>query len=66
MLALAILSIANLVLYGVLPWESESWWLVVYIDVVLTAFFLGDFFLRLATAPSKRHYLGRGGGILDR
>ncbi len=65
MLALAILSIANLVLYGVLPWESESWWLVAYIDLILTAFFLGDFFFRLVTAPSKRHYLGRGGGILD-
>ena len=65
MLALALLSIANLVLYAALPWKSESWWLVVYVDVILTAFFLGDFAYRLSTAPSKRHYLGRGGGTLD-
>ncbi len=65
MLALAILSIVNLVLEGVLEWKSQPWWLVVYIDVILTAFFLGDFVYRLATAPSRRRYLGRGGGVLD-
>jgi len=65
MLALAILSIANLVLEGVLEWKSQPWWLVVYIDIILTAFFLGDFVYRLTTATSKRAYLGRGGGVLD-
>ena len=69
MLALAILSIVNLVLEawfgGESHFDSESWWLVLYIDIVLILFFLGDFIYRLATAPSKRYYLGRGGGILD-
>jgi hypothetical protein len=65
MLALAILSIANLVLEAVLPWKSQSSWLVVYIDVILTAFFLADFVLRVVTTPSTRTYLWRGGGILD-
>jgi voltage-gated potassium channel len=69
MLALAILSIVNIVLEswfgGESSFDSESWWLVLYIDVVLIFFFLGDFFYRLTTAPSKRYYLGRGGGILD-
>ena len=65
MLALAILSIVNIVLEAVLPWESQSWWLVIYVDIILILFFLGDFFYRLKTAPSKRGYLWRGGGILD-
>jgi voltage-gated potassium channel len=65
MLGLAVLSIVNLVLVSVLAWGSQPWWLVVYIDIILTAFFLGDFIFRLVTAPSKRQYLGRGGGILD-
>jgi voltage-gated potassium channel Kch len=65
MLALAVLSIANLLLITVLPFESQPWWLVVYVDVILTAFFLADFAYRLVTAPSKRRYLGRGGGVLD-
>ena len=65
MLGLAVLSIVNLVLVGVFEWGSQHWWLVVYIDIILTAFFLGDFCFRLVTAPSRRFYLGRGGGILD-
>src|SRR5262245_37540005 len=65
MLGLAVLSIANLVLLGVFQWESQHWWLVVYIDGVLTVLFLGDFIYRLVTAPSRTHYLGRGGGVLD-
>jgi hypothetical protein len=65
MLGLAVLSIVNLVLVGVLAWGSQPWWLVVYVDIILTAFFLGDFAFRLVPAPSKKHYLGRGGGILD-
>ena len=65
MLALALLSIVNFVLVIVLPWESQSWWLVVYIDAFLTVFFVADFIFRLVTAPSKKHYMGRGGGVLD-
>lgn len=65
MLALALLSIANLILFAALPWESQQWWLVVYVDAVLTVFFLGDFAYRLHTAPSRSRYLGRGGGALD-
>jgi voltage-gated potassium channel len=65
MLGLALLSIANLVLYAVLPWRSEAWWLVMYVDAFLTIFFVFDFTYRIATAPSKTHYLGRGGGLLD-
>ena len=65
MLALALLSIVNFVLVLVLPWESQSWWLVVYIDLFLTVFFVADFIFRLVTAPSKKHYMGRGGGVLD-
>ncbi len=65
MLGLAILSIINLVLVSVFEWGSQHWWLVVYIDIILTAFFLGDFAYRLTTARSKRAYLGRGGGVLD-
>ncbi len=65
MLALALLSIVNFVLVLVLPWESQSWWLVVYIDAFLTVFFVADFIFRLVTAPSKKRYMGRGGGVLD-
>ena len=65
MLALALLSIVNFVLVLVLPWESQSWWLVVYIDLFLTVFFVADFIFRLVTAPSKKYYMGRGGGVLD-
>lgn len=65
MLALALLSIANLVLLAVFAWESQHWWLVVYVDVVLTVFFVGDFVFRFVTAPSKGSYMGRGGGVLD-
>jgi voltage-gated potassium channel len=65
MLGLAVLSIVNLVLMAVFEWESERWLLVLYVDAVLTVFFVGDFVYRLLTAPSKRHYMGRGGGLLD-
>ena len=65
MLALAMLSIVNFVLVLVLPWESESWWLVVYIDLFLTVFFSPTSFSAWSRAPSKKHYMGRGGGVLD-
>ena len=37
----------------------------VYIDAFLTVFFVADFIFRLVTAPSKKRYMGRGGGVLD-
>lgn len=65
MLGLALLSILNLILAAVLPFHSQQWWLVFWVDVILTVFFLSDFAYRLVTAPSRRQYLGRGGGVLD-
>ncbi len=63
-LAVSILSIANLMMIAVLPWGSQSFWLVVYTDVMLTLIFLIDFALRLLSAPTKGSYL-RHGGVLD-
>ena len=63
--AISILSIINLVLAFVFEFESSYWWLVAQIDVALTLIFLLDFSYRLRTAPSKRHYLGHGLGVLD-
>ena len=63
-LAVSILSIANLLLIAVLPWGSQSFWLVVYTDVMLTLIFLIDFTLRLLSTPKKVSYL-RHGGVLD-
>jgi voltage-gated potassium channel len=65
MLGLAILSIVNLVLLSIFEWRSQPWWLVAYVDAFLTVFFVADFILRLVSAPSKKRYLGRGGGVLD-
>ena len=64
-LAVSLLSIVNLALYAILPWRSQEWWLVAYVDVGLTIIFLVDFAFRLLTATSKRHYLLRGGGVFD-
>jgi voltage-gated potassium channel len=64
-LLMSILSIVNLVLLSVFSWGSQNWLLILYIDSALTLIFLGDFSYRLLTASSKRHYLGRGGGVLD-
>jgi voltage-gated potassium channel len=64
-LALSILSIVNLILQAAMEYGSQKWWLIVYVDASLTLVFLGDFTYRLLTAPSKRHYLGPGGGVLD-
>jgi voltage-gated potassium channel len=60
-LAVSVLSIANLVLMSVITFRSQSWWLVAFIDVALTIIFVVDFTLRLTSAPSKRTYLRRGG-----
>jgi voltage-gated potassium channel len=55
----------NLVLYAALPYQSQVWWLIVYVDAALTIIFVVDFCFRLFTAPSKRRYFFRGGGIFD-
>lgn len=65
MLAISVLSIANLVLLAAVPFRSQSWWLIVYVDVALTLIFVGDFCYRLKTAPSRRRYLRHGGGVFD-
>ena len=49
----------------VVPFESQSWWLIMYVDSLLTIIFVVDFVFRLATAPSKRWYLLHGGGVFD-
>ena len=64
-LAISLLSIFNMALWFVLPFESQSWWLVFTIDAILTAIFLADFTYRLLTAPTKRWYLLHGGGAFD-
>jgi len=64
-LAVSILSVINLGLFVLFPWESQYWWLVVQIDVALTIIFVIDFGLRFHSAKSKRHYLFREGGLLD-
>jgi voltage-gated potassium channel len=60
-LAISILSIINLVLAFVFTFESQLWWLVLYVDTILTIIFLIDFLFRLTTAPTKRAYLLHGG-----
>jgi voltage-gated potassium channel len=64
-LAISLLSIVNLVLEAALPWGSEPWQLILYVDAGMTLIFLADFVYRLSTASSRVHYLGRGGGVLD-
>ena len=64
-LAISILSIVNLALFALLPWGSQPWWIIVYIDVLLTVIFVIDFTFRLLTAETKRGYLIHGGGVFD-
>jgi voltage-gated potassium channel len=64
-LAISILSITNLALAFVFTFESQAWWLVMYVDAILTAIFLIDFTFRLTTASTKRAYLLHGGGVFD-
>ncbi len=64
-LAISILSMVNLALEFIFDYQSQYWWLVTEIDIFLTLIFVIDFTYRLRTAPSKRHYLGRGGGVFD-
>lgn len=64
-LAISILSIVNLVLFAVLPWGSQPWWIIVIVDVGLTIIFVIDFTFRLFTAETKRGYLVQGRGVFD-
>ena len=59
------LSILNLGLAAVLPFRSEPWWLVAYVDIGLTIIFVADFTYRFLTAPTKRGYLLHDGGTFD-
>jgi voltage-gated potassium channel len=65
MLAMAILSIANLPLLVIYPGESQQWYLVLYIEASLTLIFLIDFAYRLKTASSKSGYFIHEQGFLD-
>jgi voltage-gated potassium channel len=65
MLAVAILSIANLPLLVVFPWGSQSWQLVMFVEGALTLIFVIDFVYRLKTATSKWGYFYRQKGFLD-
>jgi voltage-gated potassium channel len=65
MLAMAILSIANLPLLIVFPWGSQSWQLVMFVEGALTLVFVIDFAYRLKTASSKWGYFYRQKGFLD-
>jgi hypothetical protein len=59
MLAMAILSIANLPLLFIFSYQSQSWYLVMFVEAALTIIFLIDFVYRLKTAPSKSGYFER-------
>jgi voltage-gated potassium channel len=65
MLAMAILSIANLPLLVIFPWGSQSWQLVMIVEAALTLVFLVDFAYRLKTASSKWGYFYGQKGFLD-
>ncbi|HEX5029358.1 MAG TPA: ion transporter [Gaiellaceae bacterium] len=65
MLAMAILSIVNLALLLVFPFESQYWYLVGMIEVALTLVFVGDFAYRLKTATSRWGYFAHQQGFLD-
>lgn len=64
-LAISIMSIVNIVLLATFRYQSQHWWLVLYIDTGLTIVFVSDFGYRLKTSRSKLGYLGRGGGAFD-
>lgn len=65
MLAMAVLSIFNLLLSFAFPTRSQSWWLIAYVDSILTIVFFSDFVYRLKTAPSRRGYFIQEKGYLD-
>jgi voltage-gated potassium channel len=64
-LAVSILSIFNYVLAAAFAYKSQYWWVVADIEIALTLIFVADFTFRLRTAPSKRGYMGHGGGTFD-
>jgi voltage-gated potassium channel Kch len=63
-LVLSVLSLVNIVLL-VLPLDPIVHNVVVIVDFVYTAIFLGDFFTRLVRAKSKGAYFKHDGGWLD-
>src|SRR5262245_63364025 len=65
MLAMAILSIANLPLLLIYANGSQSWQLVLMIEGILTIAFVVDFVYRLKTARSKAGYFIGQRGYLD-
>ncbi len=65
MLAVAILSIANLPLLVIYPSDSQQWYLVGFIEIALTLIFVIDFLYRLKTAPSRTGYFVHQRGFLD-
>ncbi len=65
MLGMAILSIANLPLLVIFPYQSQSWYLVFFIEAALTLIFVIDFIYRITTAESKSGYFFRQKGFLD-
>jgi len=64
-LAMAILSIVNLVLLFVFEDQSQPWYLVLIVDTGLTLIFVIDFVYRFKTAPSRSRYFFREKGFLD-
>jgi voltage-gated potassium channel len=65
MLAVAILSIVNLPLLAIYEFESQPWYLVLFIEFALTLIFVTDFVYRLKTASSRWGYFWHQKGILD-
>ena len=65
MLAMAVLSIANLPLLVIYSTGSQSWQLVMFVEAALTLVFVIDFVYRLKTARSKLGYFIGQKGFLD-
>jgi voltage-gated potassium channel len=63
-LALSILSVANIVVAALVP-LPETRNVILVIDLVLSFIFLGDFAFRLFSAPTKRSYFVHQRGWLD-
>jgi voltage-gated potassium channel len=63
-LALSILSIANIAVAAVVP-LPETRNVILVVDLVLSFVFLGDFCYRLCSAPTKRSYFVHQRGWLD-
>jgi len=64
-LAVSVLSIANLAVGSLMTYRSQPWLLVLFVDVALTIIFVIDFTLRFTSASSKRRYMLHGGGVFD-